>query len=202
MMSNHFIHWGNIAKAVEFYRGAGFEYIEVPWIVPERDVAVTLPTGKESVKTQLGTLVGSAEQSFICLMRNKLLVQARYVAATPCFRDEQVDDLHKVYFFKVELIERVSPDLPQDSVQKSVMAMASTALEFFKSLPGGKRSLIKPTSEGLDITLDGTELGSYGFRTFEHQENYTTTKYAWVYGTGYADPRFSYVSSWALISTG
>lgn len=188
------INWSYVAKAIEFYQENGFKYLEVPWIVPEQAVAVTLPKDKKSLDTRLGTLVGSAEQSFIYLMQGNWLFNARHVAATPCFRDDPEDDLHHKWFFKVELIERVAPYLKQTAIEDVVWNMATVALDFYQSLPGGAAAAIVPTPDGLDIELHGRELGSYGHRSYESVNGFVSTRFAWVYGTGFADPRFSYAS--------
>ncbi len=48
--------------------------------------------------------MGSAEQGFVQLMLDGKLPLGSHMAAGPCFRDDEVDDLHQKTFFKVELI--------------------------------------------------------------------------------------------------
>jgi hypothetical protein len=119
-------------------------------------------------------------------MRGKLN-PGKYMAATPCFRDDLVDDLHHKYFFKVELIDVLaSPPSVEDKVALP-KKMAECALDLFLNLPNGRPCQIVSTPEGLDIELHGVELGSYGYRRLGD--------FHWIYGTGYADPRFTYVSN-------
>ena len=172
------IDYGLIAKALDYYRAAGFKYVEVPWIVSREAIEVTLPAGRQPHMIDLHPgrgLVGSAEQSFLQLMFDGQLPEGLYVAASPCFRDDPVDTWHQPSFFKVELI-RVG------FMRLSAEELLAWALRFFvnNGAPGAK---IKQTSEGHDIELDGVELGSYGVRRYR--------QHVWTYGTGIAEPRFS-----------
>ena len=184
------ISWGNVAKALTYYQGLGYKYLEVPWVVSDEAIGVTLPPGGRATTTQHGPLVGSAEQSFIQLALDGKLAPGRYVAATPCFRDEPEDHLHKRSFFKVELIQLYAEPLLGDTSGERVRDMVRHALGFYDTLikvPSGslQPTYMQPTSEGWDIMCKGVELGSYGYRSY--------WGFHWVYGTGYADPRFTYV---------
>lgn len=175
------ISWKFIAQAIEFYESIGFTYVEVPWIVDPKAVAITLPAGHTAFQTMDGALVGSAEQSFLALAMAGKLESGTYVAASPCFRDDTPDALHQRTFFKVELID-IRPR--SESFGKyDVQKMAKIARSFFINLPQGWGVQIVECDHGLDIELNGIELGSYGYR--EHGD------WHWVYGTGLAEPRFS-----------
>lgn len=175
------IAWKYIAQAVEFYESVGFTYIEVPWIVDPKVVAVTLPEGHKPYDTVGGTLVGSAEQSFLALAVAGKLESGAYVAASPCFRDDTPDELHQNTFFKVELID-IRP-ISEPFGQYDVRKMARIARNFLVNLPCAWESQIVEYEHGFDIELNGIELGSYGYR--QHGD------WHWVYGTGLAEPRFS-----------
>ncbi len=175
---NNIIRWDFISQALDYYKNKGFQYAEVPWIVSEKAINVTLPSDKDCVMTQLGPLVGSAEQSFIQLMMNNKLKYGNYIAATPCFRDDLEDKWHNKYFFKVELIKYIEENKLNDVVKMTMMS-----LDFFRKLANGTDLKIVPTEDGYDIELKGVEIGSYGLRKFENK--------MWVYGTGLAEPRFS-----------
>jgi hypothetical protein len=174
------IHWDILAQSIDFYDRMGFAYVEAPWIVSDEAINVTLPPEHKVTRCDAGPLVGSAEQSFIQLALDGSLQPGRYVAATPCFRDDPPDALHQRYFFKVELIEFGKEDR---APHLAVRDMAETALIFFRGLPEGRDAEIVSTPQGLDIELRGIELGSYGHR--QHENLY------WIYGTGFAEPRFS-----------
>lgn len=183
-MQQNVIRWDYISKALSFYYDIGYDPIEVSWYASEEAVNVTIPPHINPIKTQDGILVGSAEQSFIDLMLNKKMY-GKYVAVTPCFRDDVVDHTHKRTFMKVELFDaspRADFNSPQDII-KNVKKTANIALSFFQTLEGGAFSVLKPTHEGYDITLNGVEIGSYGHRSYKDLN--------WIYGTGFADPRFS-----------
>lgn len=175
------IRYDLIARAIAAYQDAGFTYVEVPWVVDPKAVEVTLPEGHKAMTTADGTLVGSAEQSFIALAIAGRLEPGDYVAASPCFRDDTPDELHQRTFFKVELI-RIQP-LDHEFGDYAVRKMAKVARNFMTSLPDAWGAQIVERDDGLDIELNGIELGSYGHRS--HGD------WHWIYGTGLAEPRFS-----------
>lgn len=182
---NHPINWGFISDAVKIYRALGYKYVEVPWIVNSKTVAVTLPKDKKEFATYGGSLVGSAEQSFLQMMLDDNLAPGKYVAASPCFRDEQ-DETHQRTFFKVELIE-VFNKFSYENSELRTTVMVENALSFFKTVNGTQNIKSVQTEEGVDIELNGLELGSYGYR----QYSYGKWTHRWVYGTGIAEPRLS-----------
>lgn len=176
---NQAINWNYIARAIDFYVGAGFQYIEVPWIVSAASIKTTLPANKKGYTTELGGLVASAEQSFIELMRGELLDSRPYVAATPCFRDDDPDESHSPYFFKVELFSLRSEGFDNSQVFLDV------ARRFFATLGADTQTVW--VNGNYDIELNGVEIGSYGIRSIYG--------FNWTYGTGLAEPRFSYALS-------
>jgi seryl-tRNA synthetase len=179
------IRWDLISRAIHIYQEYGYTYVEVPWIVSDEAVRVTLPPGREGLRCEDGPLIGSAEQAFLQLMLDGTLAPGRYVAASPCFRADDPDDLHFRYFFKVELIEFATS--PIESWGEAVQRMADDALFFLRSLQGATKARIVPTAQGLDIELRGIELGSYGYRSHKGLH--------WIYGTGLAEPRFTITTS-------
>lgn len=178
------INWQHVAQAIEHYKGKGYLYLELPWIVTPEAIMVTLPNYHEAVHTRYGDLVGSAEQAFI----QKFVMEdwhcaGRFVAAGPCFRDDDLDELHQLHFFKVELIEIQRDQYRVDDwAPAALKLMLEDALGFYTSLDH-RGVYPQMTDDGYDIMYQGIELGSYGIR---HHKGWT-----WVYGTGYADPRFT-----------
>lgn len=172
------IDYFNIYNAEEFYKSRGYKIIEVPWIVSDKAYSSTKPPGSRDFVTLGGNLVASGEQSFVQLMLENKLQPRKYQCTTPCFRDEQYDELHLPYFVKVELIS-YSPEDPESELQR----MIRRAQVFFDYAV----SEVIETDIGYDIVDYKTkiELGSYGIREFEG--------FKWVYGTGCAEPRFSTV---------
>jgi hypothetical protein len=179
------ISWRDIAAAISVYEAEGFEYIETPWVTSEWAVKSTLPSDRKGLSCDGGMLVGSAEQGFIELMSKGGIAPGRYVSAGPCFRDDVQDDLHQQTFFKVELIELSKERFPNPKAK--VREMAEIAKSFYQMLDGGDLLEIVTTKEGLDLTLHGIELGSYGKRSMNG--------WHWIYGTGLAEPRLSVVNS-------
>jgi hypothetical protein len=176
-------NWDYLAQAVEYYKHSGFTYVELPYVASHSAIMATCPKEEFVVKSDIGALVGSAEQAFIERDLAGDLPKGRYVACTPCFRQEpHVDDLHKKSFMKVELY--VS-DVTNDS---SLQWLIDQCLFKFEDLVSKKRIPINElkvveTPEGFDIELGGIEIGSYGIRSHGNLK--------WVYGTGIAEPRFS-----------
>lgn len=176
------MNWNNLTLALDFYKSKGFTQIEVPWIVDSQTNADTMPPGAHDFKVDGGGLIGSGEQGFLQMMKDGTLPPGRYCTLTPCFRKEPVvDDLHKLYFMKVELIDTGSVCL-FDIIYK--------ASDFFRRI--GIDTAITNTGEYMfdleeQMTGYNVEMGSYGVRT--------VGEYRWVYGTGCAEPRASFIQS-------
>lgn len=167
--------------AQRFYQSLGFPHCEVPWAVSTEAIDITLPSGATAVPIKNDHLVGSAEQSFLYLMLMNLLPKGKHQSLTPCFRDEPIDELHQLYFMKLELIDTLNVN------QHGLEYMLDCAESFFTLNCGIEVDRVR-TRKGWDI-LDhktGIELGSYGIRSHEKVGG-------WVYGTGLAEPRLSKV---------
>lgn len=170
------LSWTRFGAAIEWYKYLGYEFVDVPWIVPPEDVHPTLPAGKfpwmvtEGLGSH-GSLVGSGEQSFVNLLRSKMLdLTRKYQTITPCFRaEEEYTRLTRRQFMKLELIAPADADVGE---------VANHAHKFFRRWYPG--ALVVTTPIGLDIMYNGVELGSYGRRDSSY-----------VYGTGLAEPRFT-----------
>ena len=175
------IDYKKIVNAIHHYTWLGYEELPSPWFASRQAMQVTAPPDRRFCTSFIGDLVASGEQSFIQMWMDGNLKSGKWQCATPCFRDEPlIDDLHLNYFFKVELIE-VSPKNPN----KSIDDMVKGALQFFNAYIDAE---VEETDIGKDIvSRGGIELGSYGYR--EHDG------FKWVYGTGVAEPRLSYVES-------
>lgn len=176
------INYQIIYDAVEHYKRLGYNYIEVPWLVSKESLDVTRPPEARYFSTFKGELVASGEQSFIEI-RKDLCPGRKYQCVTPCFRDEKCDELHKPWFIKCELI---LPLWKGDDADKAVDVVLKEAYSLFKRYASyeGSPVMVK-TDIGFDINMLGIEVGSYGYR--EHDG------FRWVYGTGVAEPRLSYV---------
>lgn len=180
------IDYNYIAEAENFYSRRGFSKINVPWYVPREIINITLPPGvvineRNVINDQV--LVGSAEQSFLYLTKTQDL-KGKFFGTTPCFREDIEDELHHHYFMKTELFQN------DDVSEISLAALLGIAQNFFSHyLPIKTIETNDPNSYmSFDIIDEkfGIELGSYGIR--EHPE-----VGMWIYGTGCAEPRLSYV---------
>lgn len=101
----------------------------------------------------------------------------RAVCVTPCFRDDQTDDIHHKTFMKVELIKA-------DEVSNAhLIRLMSDAISFFEQYVTVKVKETGPQSYDLICKQSRVELGSYGIREFKNLK--------WIYGTGVAEPRLS-----------
>jgi hypothetical protein len=183
------ISYDVIATAISFYEKRGYRYIETPWLVSEAISDITRPeTAKQYVVTKgekRKAFVASGEQGFLYLAAKGHLSPGKYQTVTPCMRNDLFDETHVKYFVKNELI--VVADTfkgRQEEIVREVMADAQTFMEAY--VDKGIRSEDVPafrSSFNLDLTLDGVEIGSYGYRECGFLK--------WVYGTGVAEPRFS-----------
>lgn len=162
-----------LVDAINYYTSIGYQPISVPMLVDSSINALTTPTGVVC-KEHLGLeYVGSAEQSFLQMIKDGKISKGKYFAITPCQRSDTPDESHLEIFLKLELI-----CIGEDCV-KSVL---QEALQFFNSY--GEFNSIK-TNIGFDIeSSNSVEVGSYGVR-----EVFGTT---YTYGTGVALPRISY----------
>lgn len=181
--------WSLLGRAVQFYVSKGFVYTEAPWAVSRRAVEITCPNPQWTAAVDgLGALVGSAEQSFLYLATEHHLPaieagQPGYVACTPCFRlGDTEDGWHFPYFMKVELF------VPGNALL-DLFKFLQFAGECFREL-GADVDMLKTvqTDQGVDILLNGYEIGSFGLRKHECEDGRMVE---WVYGTGLALPRFS-----------
>ncbi len=179
----HDIDWGLLAYAIEWYKACGFIYIEVPWIVATSINMLTCPDEENLLKigNSSFSLVGSSEQSFLKLDFDGELPSGKYVACSPCFRNEVVDAWHQRTFMKVELF--CNDDMG------ALHAIIGYAERFFiDAIKNERKTNAKlekvDTDDGIDIQLNGIEIGSYGIRRLSKNKS-------WIYGTGLALPRFT-----------
>ena len=193
-------------EAREYYESKGFAYIDVPWAVSREAIMLTRPlhvTGEPFSYEAGGKKlypVASAEQSFLQMRMDGELASAAYrsyCAITPCFRNEpKLDEQHQPYFMKCELISWVQPDGNLTEQVIEMHRMIDDCRKFFEA--EGLEVEVVPNSEwrhdplavdgqAFDVVSfrTGVEVGSYGIR--EH-----SSVGRWIYGTGIAEPRFSY----------
>lgn len=177
------IDWRRVARAIEYYVSIGFCYIETPWRVEKRIIDATIPAG--AVPFVLDTtdarthIVGSAESGFLQMLVDEQLPRGRaYVSASPCFRDNESDDIHFKDFFKIELFSHIP---------WSHHALLSYAKQFANQ--EGLKVDECDTDIGVDLITASSqiEIGSYGTRSVKIDG----IEYQWSYGTGLAEPRFS-----------
>jgi len=99
------IDYGKISNSLEHYQKAGFKYIDADWVIPKDIIDITKPSEMAySILNNNQYLVGSGEQSFIHQIKQERLRAGKYICATPCFRDDPADEIHREYFLKTELI--------------------------------------------------------------------------------------------------
>lgn len=170
------IDYSKIAAAIEYYKKVGFTYIDVPWDTPKKHREITFigkdfnPIGEDRF------LVGSAEQSFAYLADIGKLKRGPYVACTPCFRSDEIDETHQQYFMKVELFDTNDPSI------RRLHHIIKLAERFFSTYIPVR--IVETSHNNYDIeTTSGIELGSYGIRAWHGLE--------WIFATGLAEPRLS-----------
>lgn len=175
------INFKRLVTAQDYYEKLGYKNIDVPWEVESKIEKITKPVGLKSYKLNKGRLIASGEQGFLQLMKDGKLPNGMYQCTTPCFRDEVVDDLHKPYFMKVELI-KVGPI----ETFLNLVRVIQHPLDFFSQYV--KCKVIATGDLTMDIVTEKNEieLGSYGIRKHKLVGE-------WIYGTGLAEPRLTYV---------
>jgi len=174
------ISYERLVEAKKHYSECGYKYIEVPWEVEHKVEKITKPKNLKSYKLNSGRLVASGEQGFLQLMKDGTLPTGSFQCITPCFRDEVVDAIHAPYFMKLELIKTINPS------RLTLNNIIEDAQKFFSRYVECK--VVETGDFMYDIVSEKTniELGSYGLRQHNLVGN-------WVYGTGLAEPRLSYV---------
>lgn len=178
------INYALLGEAIAFYKKLGYTYIEAPWAVSDKTVAITCPNPQFSGEVaHMGSLVGSAEQSFLHLDLQRKLGTGKFVACTPCFRiGDEEGEHHFPTFMKVELYQNGEANMVD------LLRMIADAGACFRELGADPADLGCPsTDDGWDITLNDLEIGSYGARTHTLEDG---SYHFWLYGTGLALPRF------------
>lgn len=181
------IDYAMLAEAVTYYKSLGYTQIEVPWIV-EKDVSMqTCPHENNAFKLDGGNkhLIGSAEQGFIQILKlnpNLLDYDKFYFSVSPCFRYETQDELHSLWFMKLELFLKRRPE---SCHLLSHLHLMDAARRLFNKLINDKVTyyLRRDNLKYDDIVYNGIELGSYGKRDYNGID--------FLYGTGLALPRMS-----------
>lgn len=186
------INYTRIANAIDFYSNEGYAYVDLPWMIPEKYVEITLPHEHcaQTIcppileeKNQHEVLVGSAEQAFLQYIDENDITSKdlHLMAVTPCFRSEHhLDEITRPYFMKLELCI-VNPSHVEDRLYE----IKDSALAFF--IAQGLPAHIVHLKNNYDIVVNvgdkEIELGSYGYRRYFGLR--------WIYGTGIAEPRTS-----------
>lgn len=181
------IDWERITRSANYYKTCGYTQVEVPWAVERKFAMATCPEERFLITSKLGDLVGSAEQGFIQQDYLGLLGKGKFQAITPCFRHEdELDHLHQNTFLKLELYVN-DGDLfaAMDHMAKNARTIARGLVHELTTGTGYilPTPILEEVDGGLDLTMGGIELGSFGVRAFEHV--------AWAFGTGHAEPRLS-----------
>lgn len=184
------IDWQKLLAAVGYYGTIGYKMVEVPWTVPREFMMATCPAERWIVTSNIGDLIGSAEQGFIYLDHTGKLPKGKWMALTPCFRVEDnlsVDPPRQNYFVKLELYDN-SGDDPFATLEKMIWNVENAhngALHVENRVSGVYFPSLRreEVDGGTDLIFAGVEIGSFGIRSFEHVN--------WVFGTGMAEPRFS-----------
>lgn len=178
------MNWRSLADAIDFYTARGFTYMDVPWLTTYELMNVTKPVEKLNDRTYILEsgleMIASAEQGFITLLHEGLMPPGRFISCSPCFRNEpKFDEIHHPYFMKVELYSsNVSPE--------ELEYIISTSEQWFRTF-GLDTTRVQIDNNQIDLEAKHIELGSYGIRN--------THGYHFIYGTGHAEPRASYVKS-------
>lgn len=167
-----------VYEALEHYTKLGYQMLDVPMCVSREASDYTRPAEYEALEhVNDKVYVGSAEQGFIQLFMEGKLPNGKFMALTPCCRDEKyLSESSLKVFLKLELII---------VGEANTKAIVKDATSFFNEY-----ALVGTTNDEIVDILDIvalTELGSYGVRTFPNSD------VEYTFGTGLAEPRLSLV---------
>ena len=173
------INYKLLSNAIDFFKYFEYQMVDVPWEVSSDSILKTVNTLDLAYPFNNQYLVGSAEQSFLELIKLKKLPENKNVmAVTPCFRNELITPLHSKYFMKLELFSWSSKSYPESHL--------NVAKKFFQSVAGYNIDEVDvegvPHWKGSDLYLNNIEIGSY--------LKYNKDGIYWSCGTGLALPRF------------
>ncbi|CAH6421515.1 Hypothetical protein KVN_LOCUS328 [uncultured virus] len=174
-----------IEHSIFYFKLNGYKYIDTPWIVNDVISNITKPPTKKNFYINDKVLVASGEQSFLQLILDGNIKPGKFCTMTPCFRDEEEDDLHKHYFLKTELIDWDYIENDKFINEKLLIETINICKNFFlKYLPVKVKKMEENSYDIIDCT-NGIELGSYGIRSYNNIK--------WIYGTCCAENRLSNV---------
>ncbi len=181
------VNYKRLLESIDYYSYRGYEKINLPWIIDEKYIKLTYKDDNKFIIRDGRALLGSAEQSFLReVFENNL--EGQFQCLTPCFRNDDEDELHFEYFMKNELF--VYNEKYNFNNYKSVIEkMITDAYKFFENQTYLSTIKIIETNESLlsyDILLNDVEVGSYLIREIEFEGK----KIMYVCGTGLAEPRF------------
>lgn len=187
-----------LASAIDHYKQFGFVQTELPWFIP-KFMMIKQPIFNSFVLTEgkhradNASLIGSAEQSFVYLAStNQLFSNSLYMAVTPCFRDDELDELHYPQFLKLELFK--FGQVTYEQAKNDSKSLLSFARDLFTKFSGSTIDIMN-TTQGYDLMLDDIEIGSYYANKFVILNEFPQTAY-YACGTGLALPRFNIARSY------
>jgi hypothetical protein len=185
-----------INKAINYYsKISNFQYIEVPWVVSEDILNITMPCFCEKQTNK--SIVASAEQSFLSEILYNNLKPGFYCSFSACHRpkDNINDGLHFPVFSKVELMHYSNTCLHKEGYL--LMSIIETCKKFMEDIRKEKLFIVNTVDDarfGCDTivsydieTASGVEMGSYGIRKMHDRNDIN-----WIYATGVALPRIKY----------
>jgi aspartyl-tRNA synthetase len=166
--------------AMLYYSKLGYIPLDVPLVIDEDVSALTKPEDVPDLYHKEGVYIGSAEQSFLQLAKDgRLSGFGKYFAITPCYRPEKtLDDSHYLVFLKIELF------VISDDEHTDLGLVIDDAYKLFNKQSDNIK-IQKMLDDSFDIMVNDIEVGSYGIRQLNRVNKY-------IYGTGLAEPRFSY----------
>lgn len=178
------ISTNKIAKALIYYKSAGYKLTDVPMLVDQQASLHTVPKERkhnEHLYHGVKVYVASAEQSFVQLHKEGKIGDGKYCAITPCYRHHDIGLVNYEIFLKIELIEIGT---------ENYSTVLTDAMQTMSLLVDGetwaKSDVHTEEKDGIvDFIVGGLEVGSYGNRKMIDGTDY-------CFGTGLAEPRFSH----------
>ena len=181
------VNYRRLLESIDYYNYRGYEKINLPWIINEKYIKLTYKDCNKFIIKDGRALLGSAEQAFLREVSENNL-EGKFQCLTPCFRNDDEDELHFEYFMKNELFI-YNREYNFKGYELILEEMIINAYNFFEEQSYLPTLKIVDTSESLlsyDILLNDVEVGSYLIREIEFEGK----KIMYTCGTGLAEPRF------------
>lgn len=177
------IDYVNLSEAIEYYQGRSYIPVDIAWTADAEFInSVIRPDTYATYTPQLGLFLTDPVQGFLQWAR-ETGKRGKFQATVPCFRAGEVDRTHRPYFMVNELFINEDKCVTSNTLLTTIISDAMTLLAEYTPVR------LDQTGEHAYSIVDDCydiKLGAYGMVSDSPYGRY-------LYGTGMAEPRLSYV---------